>query len=128
MIFPGISTGIHTFNPWPVDSNRGRKSQGADGVGEDGDSSVRPGSPREAISEADRWASANQSMDGETADPWLSEGVVVSRLEITASGRSRCWRFLVGECGIRVVSGGGRGRRGRGLMKKILVGTSGDAG
>jgi hypothetical protein len=34
IIFPGISTGIRALNPWPVDSNRGRKFHGAVALGE----------------------------------------------------------------------------------------------
>jgi len=54
MIFPGISIGIRNFNPWPVDSNRGRESHGAEAVGEEGDSAAPADPSREAISEADR--------------------------------------------------------------------------
>ena len=101
MMSPGISTGIRNCSPWPVNSNRGRESQGAEALGEDGVCVARPRSPRRAISETDRWASANQSTGAEATVPWLSEGSVVSGLAAAVSGRNRWWRSAFDRCAIR---------------------------
>src|SRR5580658_4749220 len=122
-MFSGISTGIRTCNPWPVNSNRGG-FQGLGALGEDGDSAAGPGSPRPAISEAARCASANQSTVGAAAGPWCSVGVLVAVLGIAALGGNCCRRSLGGRCGSRGVSGGGGGKRGWELRKKRVVGTS----